>query len=90
MSTLTKLPQMSPKRVANKGPNQGRSLKAEMFAMSRLTFSPIVFPIAPMAEVSGYRSGSAERKESLEISAFSSRGFKTYGTPMGSAGTRHK
>lgn len=87
MSTLTKLPQMSPKRVANKGPNQGRSLKAEMFAMSRLTFNPIDFP---MAEVSGYRSGSAERKESSDTSAFSSRGFKTYGTPMGSTGIRSK
>ena len=89
MSTLTKLPQMSPKRVANKGTNQGRALK-ETFAMSRLTFSPIVFPMAPMAEVSGYRSGSAERKESSDTSAFSSRGFKTYGTPMGSAGTSSK
>ena len=87
MSTLTKLPQMSPKRVANKGPNQGRALKVETFAMGRLTFNPIVFP---MAEVSGYRSGSAERKESLDTSAFSSRGFKTYGTPMGSTGTSSK
>ncbi len=87
MSTLTKLPPMSPKRVANKGPNQGRSLKAETFAVSKLTFNPIVFP---MAEVSSYRSGSAERKESSETSASSSRGFKTYGTPMGSTGTRRK
>ncbi len=46
MSTLMKLPQMSPKRVANKGTNQGRALKAETFAMSRLTFNPIVFPMA--------------------------------------------
>ena len=61
-------------------------------AAVRLQFfrRPIAFPMAPMAEVSGYRSGSAERKESSDTSASSSRGFKTYGTPMGSAGTRRK
>ena len=90
MSTLTKLPQTSPKRVANTGPSQGRSLNANMFAMRGLTLRPIVFPMAPMAEVSGYRVGNAERKESSDTSTFSSRGFKTYGTPMGSTGIRRK